>query len=71
MAGTLEFRFDAVRPYAGSHSFADVGAIVAQAVPAFYTDSQSLDDMVEETTGCVPGPFGAASGHVHRLRKED
>lgn len=40
---------------------AEMGAIIAPPVPAFYTHPQSLDDMVTQTTGRVLDLFGVAS----------
>ena len=45
---------------------ADAGAIIMPPVPAFYTQPQSVDDIVNQTVGRVLDQFGVDSGLVKR-----
>jgi len=45
---------------------AEMGAIIAPPVPAFYARPQSLDDMVDQTLGRVLDLFGIDAGLVRR-----
>jgi flavin prenyltransferase len=50
-------------------ALAEMGAVIAPPVPAFYTRPQSLDDMVDHTVGRVLDLFGLDSGHAKRWDK--
>jgi 4-hydroxy-3-polyprenylbenzoate decarboxylase len=47
-------------------ALAEMGAVIAPPVPAFYTRPESLDDMVDHTLGRVLDLFGIDSGHAKR-----
>ncbi len=47
-------------------TLAELGAIVAPPVPAFYNDPKSIDDLVDHTVGRVLDLFGLDSGTVRR-----
>jgi 4-hydroxy-3-polyprenylbenzoate decarboxylase len=50
-------------------ALAEMGAVIAPPVPAFYTRPQSLDDMVDHTVGRVLDLFGLDTGHAKRWDK--
>ena len=52
-------------------ALAEMGAIIAPPVPAFYAGPQSLDDMVDQTIGRVLDLFDIDSGLVRRWREDD
>jgi 4-hydroxy-3-polyprenylbenzoate decarboxylase len=45
---------------------AEMGAVIAPPVPAFYTRPQSLDDLIDHTVGRALDLFGLDSGTVRR-----
>lgn len=47
-------------------TLSDMGAIIAPPVPAFYNKPESLEDMVEHTTGRVLDLFALETGRVKR-----
>jgi 4-hydroxy-3-polyprenylbenzoate decarboxylase len=47
-------------------TLAELGAVIAPPVPAFYTRPASLDDMVDHTVGRVLDLFGLDTGRVRR-----
>lgn len=47
-------------------ALAELGAIVAPPVPAFYNDPKSIDDLVDHTVGRVLDLFGLDGGTVRR-----
>lgn len=47
-------------------ALAEMGAIIAPPVPAFYTRPRSVDDIVDQTVGRVLDLFGLDSGRVAR-----
>jgi len=49
-------------------TLAELGAVIAPPVPAFYNDPQSIDDLVDHTVGRVLDLFGLDSGKVRRWR---
>jgi 4-hydroxy-3-polyprenylbenzoate decarboxylase len=51
-------------------ALSEMGAIVAPPVPAFYANSQTLDDMVDQTIGRVLDLFGIETGLVRRWRED-
>jgi len=50
---------------------AEMGAVIAPPVPAFYAKPQSLDEMIDHTLGRVLDQFGLETGKVHRWREDD
>jgi 4-hydroxy-3-polyprenylbenzoate decarboxylase len=50
---------------------AEMGAIIAPPVPAFYTRPETLDDIVNHSVGRVLDLFGIESGLVHRWRENE
>ena len=60
-------------PLHGGHlrtmtTLADIGAIVAPIVPAFYTRPQTVDDIVNHTCGRLLDLFGIDTGTVKRWK---
>jgi len=51
-------------------ALAEMGAVIAPPVPAFYARPDSLDDMVVHTVGRVLDQFDLDSGTVRRWREE-
>ena len=51
-------------------ALSEMGAIIAPPVPAFYANSQTLDDMVDQTIGRVLDLFGIETGLVRRWRED-
>ena len=49
---------------------AEIGAVIAPPVPAFYAKPDSLDAMVDHTLGRVLDQFGIEAGTVRRWRDE-
>lgn len=47
-------------------ALSEMGAVIAPPVPAFYAKPQSLDDMVEHTTGRMLDLFGLDCGTIKR-----
>lgn len=47
-------------------ALAEMGAIIAPPVPAFYAQPQSLEEMVDHTLGRVLDLFGLAAPHLRR-----
>ncbi len=47
-------------------ALAEMGAVIAPPVPAFYTRPQNLDDMVDHTLGRVLDLFGLDNEHAKR-----
>jgi len=50
---------------------AEMGAIIAPPVPAFYMQPQTLDDIVNHSVGRVLDLFGIEAGLVRRWREEE
>lgn len=50
-------------------SAAELGAIIAPPVPAFYAHPETLDDMIDHTLGRVLDLFDLETGTVRRWRK--
>ncbi|WP_448189149.1 UbiX family flavin prenyltransferase [Azospirillum sp. sgz301742] len=50
---------------------AEMGAVLAPPVPAFYTRPQSLDDVIDHTVGRALDLFGLDSGTVRRWGEAD
>ena len=48
---------------------AEMGAVIAPPVPAFYAKPQSIDDMIDHTLGRVLDQFGLETGKVRRWRE--
>jgi len=48
---------------------AELGAVIAPPVPAFYNRPQSVDDIVSHTVGRVLDLFDVDTGHVRRWRE--
>ncbi|MGR3652256.1 MAG: UbiX family flavin prenyltransferase [Roseovarius sp.] len=49
-------------------TLAEIGAIVAPPVPAFYAQPDSLEDMIDHTLGRVMDMFGLETGTVRRWK---
>lgn len=49
-------------------TLAELGAVIAPPVPAFYNDPKSIDDLVDHTIGRVLDLFGLESDTVRRWR---
>jgi 4-hydroxy-3-polyprenylbenzoate decarboxylase len=49
-------------------TLAEIGAVVAPPVPAFYAKPDSLDDMTDHTLGRVMDMFGLDTGTVKRWK---
>jgi len=47
-------------------TLADMGAVIAPPVPAFYNRPKSLDDIIDHTVGRVLDLFDLDSGSVKR-----
>jgi 4-hydroxy-3-polyprenylbenzoate decarboxylase len=47
-------------------ALAEMGAIIAPPVPAFYARPQSLEEMIDHTLGRVLDLFGLAAPHLRR-----
>ena len=52
-------------------ALAEMGAIIAPPVPAFYSRPASLDEMVDHTLGRVLDLFGIDSGTVRRWGEDE
>ncbi|WP_085933525.1 UbiX family flavin prenyltransferase [Enhydrobacter aerosaccus] len=50
-------------------TLAEMGAIIAPSVPAFYNRPQSLDDLIDHTVGRILDLFDLESGRVKRWRE--
>jgi len=50
---------------------AEMGAVIAPPVPAFYANPQSLDDMIDHTLGRVLDQFGIDTNTVRRWKDRD
>jgi 4-hydroxy-3-polyprenylbenzoate decarboxylase len=50
-------------------TLAEIGAIIAPPVPAFYNRPRSLDDVIDHTVGRVLDLFGLDTGAVKRWRE--
>ncbi len=50
-------------------TLADMGAIIAPPVPAFYNRPRTLDDVIDHTVGRVLDLFGLDTGKVKRWRQ--
>jgi 4-hydroxy-3-polyprenylbenzoate decarboxylase len=51
-------------------ALAEMGAIIAPPVPAFYAKPRSIEDMVDQTVGRVLDLFDIDVGIVHRWRED-
>jgi 4-hydroxy-3-polyprenylbenzoate decarboxylase len=51
-------------------TLADMGAIIAPPVPAFYNRPKTLDDIIDHTVGRVLDLFDLDTGRVRRWRSE-
>jgi 4-hydroxy-3-polyprenylbenzoate decarboxylase len=49
-------------------ALAEIGAVIAPPVPAFYANPTSLEDMIDHTVGRVLDQFGIESGTVNRWK---
>ncbi len=47
-------------------ALSEMGAVIAPPVPAFYTNPESIDDIVDQSVGRVLDHFGLDSGKVRR-----
>jgi 4-hydroxy-3-polyprenylbenzoate decarboxylase len=61
-------------PLHGGHlrtmtQLADIGAIIAPIVPAFYTRPKTLDEMIDHSIGRLLDLFGIDLGTVHRWKE--
>lgn len=61
-------------PLHGGHlrtmtQLADMGAIVAPIVPAFYTRPKTIEDVIDHTVGRLLDLFGIETGAVHRWKE--
>jgi 4-hydroxy-3-polyprenylbenzoate decarboxylase len=62
-------------PLHGGHlrsltTLADIGAVVAPIVPAFYNRPQTVDDIINHTCGRLLDLFGIDTGTVKRWKGE-
>lgn len=52
-------------------TLAEIGAVVAPIVPAFYSRPETLDDVIDHTVGRLLDLFDIDAGAVRRWRSED
>jgi 4-hydroxy-3-polyprenylbenzoate decarboxylase len=50
---------------------AEMGAVIAPPVPAFYARPKSIEDMIDHSLGRVLDQFGLETGKVRRWREDD